>query len=334
MRRTAQVTLGLVSLVLMASACRSLSVEIGVVEPTPTAVAAATAVPPVREIALASDATTAPGATAVVATATPPTSTGRFETTIATTSTVATQPRAAPTATQVIEPTAPSTPTASAAPAVPVLQTVIPSGPSFAPHGTRGSASGVFTNSEQRDRYAFDGEQGQLLEVRVKRTSGTTLTTQIALLDPSGVNELPYSFPTLPENFVDLRLASTGGYTIVVSPFQGSGSYTVTWYLDRFGQLANGGEVDAEISDQGQMDRYHFEGRQDQLLTARVQRTSGVSLQPWIELIDATGTSEKYVDGFGQAHVTLEEKLASSGTYTLAVGGRNTGPYAVTIMLR
>jgi hypothetical protein len=232
------------------------------------------------------------------------------------------------------ESNAASTPTAAAEVAVPAPESVTPSGPSFAPAGTRGSGSGVMTNTQQRDRYSFEGAQGQLLEVRAKRTSGVTLIPQVALLDPSGVDELPPSFPARPELLVERRLASTGEYTIVVSPVQGSGPYTLTWDLDRFGQLSSGGQVNAEITDPDQKDRFHFDGKQGQLLTARMQRTSGVSLQPWIDLVDPTGTSEKTVDGFGQPQVTLEAKLASSGTYMLKVGGRNTGPYVVTLSLR
>jgi len=122
-----------------------------------------------------------------------------------------------------------------------------------------------------------------------------------------------------------------------ISPPGGDG---IGWFIDQgsttlaSGQLANGGQVTAELTDLNQKDRFRFEARQGQLLTARVQRTSGVSLQPWIELIDPSGAKESSANGYGNAQVTLESKLASSGTYTLVVGGQNTGPYLVTLSLQ
>ena len=205
---------------------------------------------------------------------------------------------------------------------------------SLAPHGAGSSGSGAITNQKQRDSYPFVGEQGQLIEVRAKRTSGVTLQPRIELLDPSGVNEVPYIVPFGPELLVERNLASTGSYTIVISASQGVGPYSVTWALDRFGQLANGGQVNAELTDPDQKDRFRFEARQSQLLTARVQRTSGVSLEPWIQLIDPSGAKESSANGYGNAQVTLESKLASSGTYTLVVGGQNTGPYLVTLSIQ
>jgi hypothetical protein len=206
---------------------------------------------------------------------------------------------------------------------------------SFAPRGTGGSGSATIVNREQRDSYPFDGLQGQLLEVRAKRTSGVTLEPRIEVLDPSGVNELsPGLLQFGPEVLVERKLASTGRYSIVISASQGAGPYSVEWSLDRFGQLTSDAQVAAEIAHPNQKDRYRFEATQGQLLNARVQRSSGVSLQPSINLIDPSGALEDSVDAFGLAQATLQRKLASSGTYLLVVGGTNTGPYQVTLSLR
>jgi hypothetical protein len=70
------------------------------------------------------------------------------------------------------------------------------------------------------------------------------------------------------------------------------------------------------------------------LLTAQVQRTSGVSLGPRLDVLDPTGATEQSADGYGAAQVKLETKLASGGTYMLVVGGKNTGPYMVTLSIR
>jgi hypothetical protein len=205
--------------------------------------------------------------------------------------------------------------------------------PSFAPRSEGQSRSGVIDNSQQRDAYRFDARQGQLLEARAKRTSGVTLQPRIELLDPSGAYEVQPGYPNGPELLVERQLSSTGAYTIVISPFQGAGPYSVTWFLDRYGQLANGGRVNGEISDPDQKDRFRFEATQGQLLSAQVQRTSGVSLLPWIELVDPRGARESATSSLSLAQITLETKLASSGTYTLVVGGQNTGPYLVTLSI-
>jgi hypothetical protein len=212
----------------------------------------------------------------------------------------------------------------------PVLAAAVPA---FAPRGEGSSRSGVITNSQQRDTYEFQGQQGQLLEVRAKRTSGVTLQPRIELVDPSGAYEVDSRYGRGPELLVEQKLASTGGYTIVITPYEGSGPYSVAWFLDRFGQLGDGGQVNAEIADPDQKDRYRFDATQGQLLKVQVQRTSGVSLQPWIDLVDPSGARESTADSRGP-QVTLETKLASGGSYTLVVGGHDTGPYLVTLSIR
>jgi hypothetical protein len=251
-----------------------------------------------------------------------------------------TQPALAPLA-AAQPPTAPAfraTNPPAATPAAPTStpvpeNTPAPVVPSFAPRGEGQSRSGVIENSKQRDRYQFDGRQGQLVEVRAKRTSGVTLAPRIELVDPSGAREAEASVPNTAEQLVERKLASTGAYTIVISPFQGAGPYSVTWFLDRYGQLASGGRVNAEIADPYQKDRFRFEATQGQLLSAHVERTAGVSLQPWINLIDPSGASESSADSWPLGQVTVEWKLASSGTYMLVVGGQNTGPYLVTLSI-
>jgi hypothetical protein len=210
----------------------------------------------------------------------------------------------------------------------------VSSGLSFAPRGVNDTASGTIASQGQHDSFPFQGTQGQLLELRVKRTSGVTLFPRVELLDPSGASESPFSGSSGPDALLEYKLASTGAYTIEVRAFQGLGPYSVSWSLDRFGQLVNGGQVSAELANPSQHDRYRFEASQGQLLTAQVQRTSGVSLVPWLDLLDPTGATEQSADGYGAAQVKLETKLASSGTYMLVVGGKNTGPYMVTLSIR
>src|SRR5439155_17203492 len=59
----------------------------------------------------------------------------------------------------------------------------------FAPRGVTQSVSGSINARGQKDRYRFDGVQGQLLEARVKRTSGISLQPELELLDPNGRSE-------------------------------------------------------------------------------------------------------------------------------------------------
>lgn len=296
LRSVVAVLLGAACTVALGSACRSVSVEFGTLPAQPTGVAASTAAPSQQ----------------LAATPPPPA--------------LASEAIGAPTQTA---PPTQATPTLAPVPE----STVAPVVPSFAPRAEAQSHSGVIENSKQRDTYRFDGQQGQLLEVRAKRTSGVTLQPKIELLDPSGAYEYQSSFPNGADQLAERQLASTGAYTIVISPFQGGGPYSVTWFLDRYGQLANGGRVNAEITDPYQKDRFRFEASQGQLLSAQVQRTAGVSLQPWIYLIDPSGAMESSADAWTMGQVTLETKLASSGTYMLMVGGQNTGPYLVTLSI-
>jgi hypothetical protein len=146
---------------------------------------------------------------------------------------------------------------------------------SFAPRGATEHGSGMIAKEAQRDTYAFDGTQAQLLEVRAKRTSGVSLEPQIELLDPSGLSEELAKSSNGAQMLLEGSLASTGRYTIVVSASRGVGPYWVDWALDRFGQLVSGSEVRAELTDPGQKDRYRFEARQGQQLNAQVSVLRG-----------------------------------------------------------
>ncbi|MBV9173260.1 MAG: hypothetical protein JOZ81_24610 [Chloroflexi bacterium] len=220
-------------------------------------------------------------------------------------------------------------PTDEASTAVPTAATPHAS---FAPTAAaESSGSGEILNLQHADSYAFDGEQGQLLEVRVLQVA-PDLNPQIELLDPSGSVEVPWHLINI-FGTVEKRLASSGTYTIRVSGFYSTGRYALTWTLDRFGQLTSGNEVTGAIDQADQVDRYRFEGAQGQVIRARAYRTSGVSLEPRLDLVDPTGATETTVDGYGRPDITLQSKLASSGTYLLAVSGQKTGPYAVSLTL-
>jgi hypothetical protein len=239
-----------------------------------------------------------------------------------------------PAATDTPVPAAPS-PTPAAAGATPTLAaTAAPelTGESFAPRGVTQTVSGAITATGQKDRYQFDGVQGQLLEARVKRTSGISLQPSLELIDPTGHSEAS-TFMITEESTLARRLASSGSYTLVITG-SGQGPYVATWSLDRFGQLASGGEVSAELTERNQMDRYRFQARQGQTVEARVKRTSGISLQPGLDLYDPMLLREaSAITSFtGEAH--LERQLASSGTYELVVSGSGQGPYTVTLTIR
>ena len=286
----------LVVLALTAAGCRSLRVELSATGPTPAAGDAARP-------------------------AAPPDSTRL--------------PTAAPPATDTPVPAVPTlTPVATAVPTTTLAATAVPdlTADSFAPQGVTQTVSGAINTTGQKDRYRFDAVQGQLVEARVKRTSGISLQPGLELIDPTGHSEAT-TLIVNEESALARRLASSGTYTLVVSG-SGQGPYVATWSLDRIGQLASGGEVSAEISERDQWDRYHFQAHQGQVVDARVKRTSGISLQPGLDLYDPMGLREAYtITSFtGEAH--LERQLASSGTYTLVVSGSGQGPYTVSLTLR
>ena len=75
------------------------------------------------------------------------------------------------------------------------------------------------------------------------------------------------------------------------------------------------GAVNGQLDEPQQKDRYHFDGQQGRAIEAQVQRTSGVALRPWLELVDPTGTTEADATiGAFTGTVTLSKVLASSGT--------------------
>jgi hypothetical protein len=316
-RRQRRVRLGfvrlLVVLALTAAGCRSLRVELSATGPTPAAgEAARPAAPPEAPVVEA-----APPAPAVTSATPDPTR----------------APNAAPPATNT--PVSVPTPTPMPAASTPTLAaTAVPdlTADSFAPQGVTQTVSGAINATGQKDRYRFDAAQGQLLEARVKRTSGISLQPGLELIDPTGHSEAT-TFIVNEESTMARRLASSGTYTLVVSG-SGQGPYVAAWSLDRIGQLASGGEVSAEITERDQWDRYHFQARQGQVVDARAKRTSGISLQPGLDLYDPMGLREAYtITSFtGEAH--LERQLASSGTYTLVVSSSGLGPYTVSLTLR
>ena len=302
-------------LALTLTGCRSLRVELSATGPTPAAGESAPPMPP-------------PEAPAVVEAAAP------SPTVVAHTPEATRAATTAPAATNTPVP-ATAIPTPLATPIPTSLATVVADPPtgSFAPRGVTQSVSGAINARDQKDRYRFDGVQGQLLEARVRRTSGISLQPTLVLVDPTGASEAN-TFATVGEEVIIVRrLASTGAYTLVVTG-SGQGPYVAAWSLDRFGQLVSGGEVSAEITERNQQDRYHFEARQGQVLDARVTRTSGVSLHPGLELVDPMGLREAYTIITLNADAHLERQLASSGTYQLVVSGSGLGPYTVSLTLR
>lgn len=225
------------------------------------------------------------------------------------------------------QPTLAPTPTVATIDASP---TPTPLLPSFAPRAAAsGEGSGELLNTNQRDDYKFDGQKGQLLEVRVQRLGGDLLP-YIQVRDPQGVDEVPRVLDSL---LTPHRLASSGEYVIRVSAYQWPGPYSINWALDRFGQLADSGVVNSEITSTFQVDRYRLDGRQGQALRVRVERSAGVSLQPTLRLIDPSGASEASADSYGQPNVSLQTNLASTGTYIVVVGSRNAGQYQLAVTL-
>ena len=208
-----------------------------------------------------------------------------------------------------------------------------PSGGSFAPRGETQTVTGNIANSNQKDRHVFQAKQGQLAEVRVKRTSGVSFRPYIQLVDPAGQREVEAN-PSGAEAFLVRGLASSGEYTLLVSAYDGTGPYSASWSINRLGGLVSGSEANATISENGQTDRYLFEAKQGQRIEARVKRTSGVSFRPYIQLIDPTGQRESEANPSG-AEAFVERVLASSGTYVLSVSAYDgQGPYSIALTIR
>jgi hypothetical protein len=230
-------------------------------------------------------------------------------------------------ASTVAQPAGPAQPAAGPAPQA--------NADAYAPRGDSHEASASIGHAGQVDRYSIGIAQGQRVEVWAKRTSGTQLGPVIHLMDPSGRQEGDTAYDSNGETHFSLAHAASGGqYTVTVSgTYDSQGPYTITWFIDRLGKLANGSQLNAEISRKDQLDRYQLQLAQGQRVELWATRTSGTQLGPTMRLIDPTGHQEgdTAYDNNGDSHLELKS-TASSGTYWLDLWGNydSRGPYALT----
>lgn len=221
---------------------------------------------------------------------------------------------------------------------------------------TDAPVSGEITGSRWLNRYTFNAQGADNIQVSVKRTAGS-LIPQVDILDANGA-----SLTTGYSNFDDssaqidsYTLSAAGAYSIVVSRYSGFNGDTVGTYdlsvkvlgygADNPAMQGTAGAITYDTDVQGTIGAQWY---QDWTLTAAAgdtisitaTRTSG-SLQPQINLLG--GSSQVLIGGYADntyATANIDHyTLTGPGTYTVRVGrasdqsGETAGDYNLHVTL-
>lgn len=211
------------------------------------------------------------------------------------------------------------------------------------------TVSGRITNESSRTVYAFQGEQGEVIDAALKRTGGN-LDPVLLLLGEE--NDLIARSPDAgigdTARLIAVTLPYSGTYFLVVTRFGGdrgltTGAYTLT--LTRVGIAADpkieasgttsiryGENVVDELTD-AQYERYYaFGALRGDMITITMQRISG-DLDAMLILADSQGNVIRIDDDDPNSPGTLDAAIVNlrikrSGNYIIAAArfGREGGP--------
>jgi len=184
------------------------------------------------------------------------------------------------------------------------------------------------------DKFSFYGVVGDEIRVIVSRTSGN-LYPRLEIWDPDDQKIVDEWDPF--DVAVDATLVKTGAYLIAVSdnPLDYTGEYNLQ--LEKIPPVfaPPGIPYDSPESDEidldTDMDFFVFEGANGANIRLVVSRASG-NLYPRLEVWDPDG--QKIVDEWDPFDVSVEETLAKTGTYVMAVSDQPldyTGAYEAEI---
>ena len=200
---------------------------------------------------------------------------------------------------------------------------------------------GAIDTAGEIDKYTFVGDSGDVVILRMNRTSGS-LNPYLELFAPDSgrlVTASPEPWPYYRAQINDLKLTVGGTYTLLVGDDNSNetGGYALSLQCaNRPGNpqaMVYGDLVEDTVVSMTQMRAYQFVGDSGDVVILRMNRTSG-GLNPYLELFAPGGgrlvtASQDYY----RAYIN-DLKLTLGGTYTLLVGDDNsneTGGYALSL---
>jgi len=191
------------------------------------------------------------------------------------------------------------------------------------------------------DRFRFQGQPGQFVEVRMVRDPTGPVTPKFTLYNPFGEKVIDDSDWQDTGYLVRSAVLNDAGlfYLNVQAAHEGQvGPYALEVAVDPFIPFAIGQSAFGSITKPVQRDRYQFEGTANQTVYIQVDRDPAGNVTPTFALYDPFWTSvcEEY-DYQDDGTVTGECSLKFTGKYTLAVGARGetqSGGYSVLLEAR
>ena len=188
----------------------------------------------------------------------------------------------------------------------------------------------------------FTGQVGDTVTIHSIQDGGASLQPYLALMDPSGtkVTENWGVNGYKEARIANYKLAGSGTYTIRAGGWSGSiGGYKMDLLLKpTVAVIAYGQEVKGQIAFKDDYQDLKFTGQVGDIVTIHSIQDGGASLQPYLVLMDPSGTkvTENWgVNGYKEARFA-NYKLAGSGTYTIRAGGwsGSIGGYKMDLLLK
>src|SRR5207237_1343617 len=181
------------------------------------------------------------------------------------------------------------------------------------------------------DAYSFQAQAGDVVRVRMSRSSG--IDPRIELFDSQGRSVADTT--AFADAVVDVALAS-GAYYFLLRDLNGDETGEDGVSLEQLKNPANAKPIayvqtlQSSIDAVAEMDVYSFPALVGDVVRVRMSRSSGID--PKIELFDAQGRSVTNITAFADA--VLDVPLASGGTYYFLLSDLNSseaGTYGVRL---
>jgi hypothetical protein len=192
------------------------------------------------------------------------------------------------------------------------------------------------------DAYTFDGSAGDLVIIRVHRTSGV-FYPRLELFAPNDSLAQVTDGGTTGE-IVDYALPYSGAYTVFASDSAGdkTGGYLLTLQC-RQQVKANADAIaydsftdSMSVSPYGDMDAYTFDGSAGDVVIVQMHKTLG-AFYPRLELFAPNDSLVTEIWGTGSHQKIADYTLPQSGIYTVFASdspGNKTGDYWLTLQCR
>ncbi|HVO70791.1 MAG TPA: hypothetical protein VMT24_12145, partial [Aggregatilineaceae bacterium] len=205
------------------------------------------------------------------------------------------------------------------------------------------SIRGEIASADETDSWLFDGNPGDVVTVRVARTTGD-LIPSVSLIDPDDTLLVSLDWPDQGPPMVPftVSLRTEGTHTIEIQGHAGTtGTYVLSVELQSAGEQAGtqenmltyGRAVTGEITRSTFRQFWVFRGAQGDVVDALMTATSG-DLDPYLSLLSPQGEilASSDTGGTGRDAALFAIRLPLTGTYTLSArrAGDNFGESSTT----